>query len=285
MGYKGRMADAETKSLREVRLEPGTVVIGDLHLDVSPHGGDHRAFSSWLETLAGVPRLVILGDLFDAWVGPAHARLPAAHAVCSALRARVDAGCAVEVLHGNRDFLLDESFERDTGARVHPHGFVAVLAGGRRVLFVHGDELCTLDHSYQRLKRVVRSGGVRWLAPRLPDALALWTAKRLRSRSQSAVAAKPAAEKEQQETEVERLIRLHACEGLVCGHAHRFRAAPIASGHGWWVLDAFGEGQDVLTVSGPGDLIPSCSRVPGADGPADPVPRATPGGPGNGARA
>ena len=34
-----------------------------------------EAFGKWIESNHGCPRMVILGDLFDAWVGPAHARL------------------------------------------------------------------------------------------------------------------------------------------------------------------------------------------------------------------
>jgi UDP-2,3-diacylglucosamine hydrolase len=260
------------RRLLEIPIDAGALVIADLHLDVSPSAAPHAAFAAWLRAQGDLPQLVVMGDLFDAWVGPAHARLPAAHEVCEALRERALMGARIEVLHGNRDFLLDERFERDTGARVHGDGFVGVLPGGRtRALFVHGDELCTLDLSYQRMKRVLRSGPVRWIAPRLPAAIALRAAASLRSTSRRAVPAKPAQQKEQQALAVRELARAHACSVLVCGHAHRFRDEQLDGGVRWIVLDAFGDGRDLLRIGADGGIVavPSHSAAP-AQAPAGP---------------
>ena len=118
--------------LPEILLEPGTLVLGDLHLDVSPRGAPPERFANWLRALEDVPRVVILGDLFDAWVGPSHLRLPAARAVCELLAELPRRGTALEVLHGNRDFLLDRAFER--GSRLvlpgrQPVALVAEVVG------------------------------------------------------------------------------------------------------------------------------------------------------------
>jgi UDP-2,3-diacylglucosamine hydrolase len=247
--------------LPEVPLETGTLVLGDLHLDVSSRGPQPEAFAGWLRSLEDVPRLVILGDLFDAWVGPAHARLPAAREVCELLAALTRHGTAVEVLHGNRDFLLDDAFEAASGARVHPRGLVGLLPGRApsRALLVHGDELCTRDHAYQRMKRLLRSRPVRWAAERLPDGLALWAARRLRATSVRAVASKPQADKEQQADAVLALATAHRCALVACGHAHRFRDQQLPGGPRWWVVDAFGHGRDLLRVDGRGGLEPLSS--------------------------
>ena len=69
----------------EVELRPGTLVIGDLHLDVELADSLAR-FETWLERTRGAPRLVILGDLFEYWVGPAQGTLPGAKRVTGALR-------------------------------------------------------------------------------------------------------------------------------------------------------------------------------------------------------
>ncbi|HVS18546.1 MAG TPA: UDP-2,3-diacylglucosamine diphosphatase, partial [Planctomycetota bacterium] len=92
-------------------LEPGTCIVGDLHLDVSWGAAPPADFLAWLANLRGVPRLVVLGDLFDAWIGPRHLELPAAAAAVEGLRALTDAGTRVDLLLGNRDFLLDGHFE------------------------------------------------------------------------------------------------------------------------------------------------------------------------------
>jgi len=228
-------------------LAPGTLVIGDLHLDPASIGADD-AFFAFLSAIADRPGLVVLGDLFDAWVGPAHARLSGAARIVAALQAANARGLELFMVPGNRDFLLDASFSRATGAAILPEGFVASASQASRVLFVHGDELCTRDLAYQRLKRVLRAPGVRWLAPRLPDALALALARRLRRASTSAVAAKPAAEKEQQAEAVRALAQAAGATTLVCGHAHRFRDQDLPEGPRWVVLDAFGGERDVLEL-------------------------------------
>lgn len=239
-------------SLAEMELRPGTLVIADLHLDVGPAGAEPREFLEFLRRARGAPALLILGDLFDAWIGPAQSELPAAARVLDALRELAQSGCELHVLHGNRDFLLDASFERRTGARVHRDGLIGRSSAGR-VLFLHGDELCTRDLGYQRLKRVVRSRPIRALAPRLPRPVALWVARRLRKASVRAVAAKPDESKTQQRSEAERLAAGFACPTLVVGHAHLWRDE-TAGGARWIVLDAFGGGRDCLRWGAGGAL-------------------------------
>jgi UDP-2,3-diacylglucosamine hydrolase len=248
-------------ALPEIELAPGTLFIGDLHLDATREAAS-ATFRDWLERGArGAPRLVVLGDLFDAWVGPAHARLDGARVVIEALHAFTRRGAALEIVHGNRDFLLDASFERSTGARVLASGFVGRLPSGERLLAVHGDELCTRDLAYQRMKRVVRSRPARWLAPRLPDGVALWAARRMRRASQSAIAMKPDEEKAQQESAARALALAAGASVLVCGHAHRFRDVALAGGPRWIVLDAFGDAQDVVEVGSDGRLMAQSSRA------------------------
>jgi UDP-2,3-diacylglucosamine hydrolase len=251
-------APAGPAHLPEVPFEPGTRIIGDLHLDVGPGAdpGGTEAFLDWLAALVDVPRLVILGDLFDAWIGPAHVSL-AAEAL-SGLEALTRRGTAVDVIPGNRDFLLDAAFEHRSGARLWPFGLVGVdperAGAGGRMLVIHGDELCTRDLAYQRLRRVMRSGPVGWAAPRIPRPVALWTAGRLRRASIRAVGRKPASEKQQQEPAVRALAAQHGCGTLVCGHAHVFRDEVVPGGPRWVVVGAFGGGLDVLRVGVGGSL-------------------------------
>jgi UDP-2,3-diacylglucosamine hydrolase len=231
-----------------IALEPGTCVVGDLHLDVAPGAGPPQSFLDWLASLRGAPRLIVLGDLFDAWIGPLHLELPAAAAAVRGLRELADSRTGVELLLGNRDFLLERRFELESGARLHPGGLLAELPGGSRALFVHGDELCTQDLGYQRLKRVVRSRPFAWVARHQPRALSLWFARRLRARSQSAVPRKSPAHTAHQ-PEAARTLALRAgAEHVVCGHAHRFRREALPQGPTWWVLDAWGGERDLLRV-------------------------------------
>lgn len=239
-------------SLPEVALEPGTLCVADLHLDVED-GQALERFLAFLARAAGAPRLIVLGDLFEYWLGAAHQRTPGGTRLVGALAARARAGGAFDVVPGNRDFLLDAGFERAAGARVLHHGFVGLLPGGGRAVFVHGDELATLDLGYQRLRRVLRSRPVRALAPRLPLALSRALARRLRRASARAVAKKPSAEKSLQPAAVEQLLRRHRAATLACGHAHAFRDEALGAGR-WLVLDAFGGERDALAVEPDGAL-------------------------------
>ena len=245
---------AAAPALPEVPLVPGTLVIGDLHLDLAGERAPLEAFRAWLESLDGVTRLVILGDLFDAWIGPAHLGLPGSQLVVAALAALVGRGTQVDVVPGNRDFLLEHRFEAASGARVRPAGMVGLVEppqpGGpaERVLLIHGDELCTRDHAYQRLRRVLRSGPVLWSVPRIPRPVGLWIAGRLRRASVGAVAAKPPEAKAQQAAEVTARAALHRCDTVVCGHAHVFRDERLPGGPRWLVVGAYGAPNDVLEV-------------------------------------
>ncbi len=244
-------------ALPELALERGASIVADLHLDAA--SAEHAsAFVEFVARTVRGPQLFVLGDLFEAWVGPAHARLDGARRVFDALRDYTRGGGALEFVPGNRDFLLGRDFELAVGARVHPRGFVAANELGR-TLFVHGDELCTLDRDYQRMKRVLRSAPIAWLAPRMPTFLSLAIARRLRKASVRAIEAKPAAEKEQQAGEVARLAALHRASTVVVGHAHRYRDESVG-GVRWIVLDAFGAGRDVACAASDGRIEVLASR-------------------------
>ncbi len=245
-GHDARVM-APILTLPEVESTGILLVIADLHLDLATERGGHH-FAVWLGKLEGVTTLAILGDLFDAWVGPAQERMPGAALVLDALRSLSERGVHVLVVHGNRDFLLDASFEARTGARVLRDGFTTTLADGSRAAFVHGDTLCTKDHAYQRLRRVVRSSAVSWLMPRLPLAVGTAIARRLRRASVTAVARKPAEEKTVQRDAADQLARDVRADLLVCGHVHEFRDESLASGARWIVLDAFGGVRDTLLL-------------------------------------
>ncbi|MCA8980643.1 MAG: UDP-2,3-diacylglucosamine diphosphatase [Planctomycetes bacterium] len=241
------------RDLDAIALPAGSLAIADLHLD--PASAEHSAaFVDFTRRVAGAPALLILGDFYDAWVGRAHAALPGAAATIQALSKLTASGTGVHVLHGNRDFLLDAHFERATGARIHPRGLLSRLPGGSACLWIHGDELCTLDHAYQRLRRVIRSGPVRGLSRTLPLGVGRGIARRLRSASVQAVAAKLPDEKSIQLDAARRWAREAAVPRLVCGHAHEYRRVELGDGAELIVLDAFGGPRDVLVVGAAGEL-------------------------------
>jgi UDP-2,3-diacylglucosamine hydrolase len=132
--------------------------VSDLHLDAeTPAAVD--AFTRWLAELAAQAAanptvLYLLGDLFETWIGDDDPD-PVRTTVCHALRASRDAGVALYVMPGNRDFLYGPRFTERTGAEVLPDPTVTTL-WDERILLTHGDLLCTDDTSYQELRSIFR---------------------------------------------------------------------------------------------------------------------------------
>src|SRR6185295_13006740 len=95
--------------------------------------------------------LYVLGDLFDAWIGDDQLREAFAARIAGTLRAVSASGVPVAVMRGNRDLLLGEGFTKAAGASLLPEQLVVDLHG-TPTLLLHGDELCTDDHAYQRFR-------------------------------------------------------------------------------------------------------------------------------------
>jgi UDP-2,3-diacylglucosamine hydrolase len=249
----------------EIDLPDGSLAIGDCHLDVEGQGADPAPFLAFLRAIQGVPVLLLLGDLFETWLGRHSLARPRAREVCAELARLSRFGTRLELLHGNRDFLLGSDFARATGAQVRPRGVVG-KGPQRRVLFLHGDELCTLDLGYQRLKRVLRSAAVGAFARSLPAAPARGLGRMLRGRARASLEHKPAAKIEQQAQEAWTLLQRSDCQLLVCGHAHRFREERGPLGARWLVLDAFGGARDLWRAGaepGMGSSAALCSSGQG----------------------
>ncbi|MFT7669071.1 MAG: UDP-2,3-diacylglucosamine hydrolase [Planctomycetota bacterium] len=243
-----------------VDLSGETLVIADLHLDPFDASAC-EPFAAWLRSVE-IQRVMVLGDLFDAWVGPAHEPAPGAQVVIQAFRKVAERGVETIILKGNRDFLLGDTFEFKSHARIYPEGLIGKLASGERVLFLHGDELCTRDLAYQRLRRVTHSRWMQVLGPKAPLFISRRVAARMRRFSGKAVARKPSEEKAIQESAVREQAARNECSVLVCGHVHRARDDQLASGLRFVVLDAYGEGsRDVLRISAAGGAALEARRI------------------------
>ncbi|QDU84942.1 Cytidylate kinase [Planctomycetes bacterium Pla163] len=225
-------------ALPEIRLPVGTLAIGDLHVDVE-RPDVVEGFTRFLAAQHGRPCLIVLGDLFEYWIGKGQANSAGGTRCLAALSELAGSGTRILVVPGNRDFLLGASDARRGGFTLLADGFVGVAQDRSRTLVLHGDELCTRDTSYQRLRRVVRSGPVRWLARTLPTAASSAIAMRLREASTRAVARKPEASKRPQRDEALRRSSAANARTLLTGHVHEFRDDD-RDGLRWLCVDAFG---------------------------------------------
>lgn len=132
-----------------------TLFISDLHLD------DRRPETTgWLlqflqDEAGSADALYILGDLFEYWLGD-DVTTTCGDQVAVALSALTAKGVPCYFMHGNRDFLLGESYARQAGMTLLPQEYVVNLYG-EQVLLMHGDSLCTDDVPYQQFRTMVRN--------------------------------------------------------------------------------------------------------------------------------
>jgi UDP-2,3-diacylglucosamine hydrolase len=131
-----------------------TLFISDLHLD------DRRPESTtWFlkflqDEAVEAAALYILGDLFEYWLGD-DVKTPCGEQVAEALSRLNDLGVPVYFQHGNRDFLIRESYAKQAGMTLLPEELVVDLYG-EDVLLMHGDSMCTDDIPYQQFRSLVR---------------------------------------------------------------------------------------------------------------------------------
>ncbi|MCA9002570.1 MAG: UDP-2,3-diacylglucosamine diphosphatase, partial [Planctomycetes bacterium] len=202
-------------------LQGNVHVICDLHLK-GASDPQFKHLQTWLEGIPTSHGLWILGDLFEYWLGGASMLDPEHAPVLELLLQRTQNGGAIGLIPGNRDFLVDDEFAIKTGVSIHPEG-VSLDGPGGGWLLLHGDELCTLDKGYQRLRRVLRSRPVRFLVRHQPAFLSRALARRLRRASKKSVPSKDPAQMEMQPDEARSRARAAKAQTLLCGHAHRYR--------------------------------------------------------------
>ncbi|MEA3303633.1 MAG: UDP-2,3-diacylglucosamine diphosphatase [Pseudomonadota bacterium] len=154
--------------------EAETLFISDLHLSPEQPQVVDSFIDFILDRAPDAEALYILGDLFDAWIGDDNDQ-PPYPVIRDALAALSRQGTALYLQHGNRDFLLGETFCHQCGAELIGEEHVIDLYG-QRTLLMHGDTLCTDDAAYQQARLQLRN----------PDFIAGFLAKSLDEREQTA---------------------------------------------------------------------------------------------------
>lgn len=184
-----------------------------------------EAFFSFLQAEAAAARsLYILGDLFDAWIGDDE-DAPLANAVAEVLRG-LSRKTDIFFQHGNRDFLLGESYAERCGMALLPELFVLETAQ-QRWLLAHGDQFCTRDLAYQQFRAQVRDAAWQrdFLAMSLAERRAI--ARQLREKSQDANSLKAEDIMDVTPLEIEKVLEKYQCSKLIHGHTHRPARHPL----------------------------------------------------------
>ena len=192
--------------------------VSDLHL----HEGLPRTRDALARYLAATPAdaVLILGDLFEAWVGDDMRSEPFEAGCVEILRA-----CGEQrhlgIMVGNRDFLLGDTMLQACCA--HRLSDPTVLeAFGQRHLLIHGDSLCLADTAYLRFRAQVRQPEWQRAFLAAPLEARLAQARRMREASQAHQQQQgPAEWADVDETAAETWLQAAAAHTLIHGHTHR----------------------------------------------------------------
>jgi UDP-2,3-diacylglucosamine hydrolase len=198
-----------------------SLFISDLHLcDSRPHIS--QVFQQFLEeTAVKAQALYILGDLFEYWAGDDSIKIDALQPNIHALQRLVSSRIPVFFMHGNRDFLIAEGFEKATGFKILPDPSLVTLYG-KSVLLSHGDALCTDDIAYQKFRAEVRSKAWQTQFLSQPLAARIVYIEQLREKSEQAKSTKSMQIMDVNAGAVNDLLREFAYPPIfIHGHTHR----------------------------------------------------------------
>lgn len=199
---------------------PHSLFISDLHLsDVhSPSAGLFRHFVRDLAPQAEA--LYILGDLFEYWAGDDDLADPFHASVTGNLRQLAAQSTRIFIMHGNRDFLMDEQLATACCATLLADPTLLDLYGVPTLL-THGDALCTDDAAYQQFRALVRSAAWRGDFLALPLAERKAQIEQMRTQSEQAKRSKAMEIMDVNEEAVYALLRQYRYPRLIHGHTHR----------------------------------------------------------------
>lgn len=231
-------------------------ILSDLHLQ------DERSatWAAWEARLlhTEADAIVLLGDLFEVWVGDDAARAPGFEATAADVLKRAAARRAVAFMPGNRDFLLGLSGLLDDCGVLRLDDPCVLQAFGRRWLLSHGDAACLGDVEYQAFRAQVRTPA--WQAAFLAAPLAQRRLFARQARDTSMARhqdAAPGAWTDLDAGTVSAMLEKAQAPVLIHGHTHRPAVHSLDGGRERWVLsdwdlDATPPRADVLVLTADG---------------------------------
>lgn len=200
--------------------------ISDLHLCPELP----KTFSAWKRQMleSNADAIVILGDLFEMWIGD-DVRTRPFESACIDVIAETASHRHVAFMPGNRDFLLGRSMLAACGLTGLPDPSV-LTAWGHRVVLSHGDALCLGDLRYQTFRAQVRQADWQqgFLAKSLAERLAIARSLRQHSAQRRAFDGDAGADVDTAATVA--LMHTLGASTLVHGHTHRPGSELLAPG-------------------------------------------------------
>lgn len=198
-----------------------TLFLADAHLR-NPDDLNYRQLLAFLgEQLGQVDTLVLLGDIFDFWVGYQYTVFSAYIPILDMLGQYRATGTEIIYVEGNHDFHIGPYFQEQLGARILPDGG-GVKLDGRDVYLAHGDLANPADRGYMVLRKLLRSWPTRLLIRIMPPDLTWQIAASASRRS------KLSRNKKSRQIPAREIllnyasnIKSKSCQVIITGHFHQ----------------------------------------------------------------
>lgn len=196
-----------------------TLFISDLHL--SPLRPDITdCFLDFMTTEAvHAEKLYVLGDLFEFWIGDDDDS-PFNILIKDAFKALTQQGVECYFTQGNRDFLLNKRFCKETGVQLLDDHTV-INIDGESVLVMHGDTLCIDDIKYQEFRAKVHQPWLQWVFNRIPLFIRQRIVKNVQDKIKAKKQHKTLTIMDVTQSEVEKVMSEKGVKRLIHGHTHR----------------------------------------------------------------
>nr|VVV04492.1 UDP-2,3-diacylglucosamine hydrolase [Aliivibrio wodanis] len=196
-----------------------TLFISDLHL--SPLRPDITdCFLDFMTTEAvHAEKLYVLGDLFEFWIGDDD-NSPFNILIKDAFKALTQQGVECYFTQGNRDFLLNKRFCKETGVQLLDDHTV-INIDGESVLVMHGDTLCIDDVKYQEFRAKVHQPWLQWVFNRIPLFIRQRIVKNVQDKIKAKKQHKTLTIMDVTQSEVEKVMSEKGVKRLIHGHTHR----------------------------------------------------------------
>ena len=205
------------------------IFISDLHL--SPQTPEknqlfYHLLKSWR---GGIDGLYILGDFFDYWLGDDDD-----NEFISEMRHNLQQFSSVTKLYfrgGNHDFGVGKIFAAKCGMQLINDMHIIEIAK-KRILLSHGDTFCTLDLSYQKMKRVLQHPIVMFILRKIPLALRYKLKEKLEKKSHAQTGSKPDYIYQVVDDSIAEHVTNFQADAVIHGHTHRpgYYSVPLGDG-------------------------------------------------------
>ncbi len=194
--------------------------LADAHL-LDPADSNYRALLDFLSQQAhSIRNLVILGDLFEFWIGAGNSAPPRYRPLLSLFEELHRRGVRFTYVEGNHDFHLGPLFRDGLQCTILPDGG-SIELDGLRIHLAHGDLINRNDTAYRRWRAFVRSRFMRQLAGMVPMQVSWAVARVLSRRSQRKRSRRPFFDATRLLTDYARERIAEGHDLVVTGHYHQ----------------------------------------------------------------